>query len=320
MLACRRLCKFSLTNDDIAIADRLLMKFCERTVELYGSDAATPNMHMHCHLSACIKEFGPIHSSWVFAFERYNGILEGQPTNNRSIELQLMRRFQKDNIHLNLHHEATHWPFADHFLPTLPDLPYESTTSTSLVFNNSVIPGSKYVIASLPTDLLGCLRELYALLYPSLKEQILDGTISLPSMVRKYSTIMWHGKCLKSTLDSNCKNPFIFAVPPFQFSSSAPGEFEGKERLAELNYFVLHTISLPDTAEPTPHLLACTKWPMVHPRRHYFGKPVEVWCTDTYEPMLRNKFFLASNIVARAIIASETICSEHVRVAVPIIE
>ena len=81
---------------------------------------------------------------------------------------------------------------------------------------------------------------------------------------------------------------------------------------------MLHTIPLPDTAEPTP-LLACSKRLMVYPRGHYFGKPVEVWCTDTYA-MLQNKFFLSLNIVACAIVASETICNEHVRVAVPIIQ
>ena len=75
VLACRRLCRFSVSNDDITIAYALLLRFCKRTVELYGSEAITPNMHMHCHLAACIREFGPIHSFWLFPFERYNGIV-----------------------------------------------------------------------------------------------------------------------------------------------------------------------------------------------------------------------------------------------------
>ena len=87
-------------------------------------------MHMHCHLAACVREFGPIHSFWLFPFERYNGILEGQPTNNRSIDLQLMHRFQKDNTHLHLHHEAKQWPNADHFLQALPDPPYDYNLSS----------------------------------------------------------------------------------------------------------------------------------------------------------------------------------------------
>ena len=91
-------------NDDIKIADELLLRFCRQAVELYGDEAITPNMHMHCHFASCIKEFGPSHRG--FPFERYNGVLEEQPTNNRSIELQLMRHFQKDSAIFNLHYEG----------------------------------------------------------------------------------------------------------------------------------------------------------------------------------------------------------------------
>ena len=78
-----------------------------------------------------------MHSFWLFPFERYNGILEGQPTNNRSIELQLMRRFQKVNMHLHLHHEAKQWPYADHFLDALPAPPYDISSPFS--FDESVV-------------------------------------------------------------------------------------------------------------------------------------------------------------------------------------
>ena len=77
VLSCQKLCKFSVTTDDIKVADALLLRFCKRSAQLYGSDVITPNMHMHCHLTACVKEFGPLHSFWLFPFERYNGILEG---------------------------------------------------------------------------------------------------------------------------------------------------------------------------------------------------------------------------------------------------
>ena len=100
VLACRHLVQFSISSTDITIADRLLLKCCERSSELYGETAITPNMDMHCHLAACLQEFGPIHSFWLFPFEHFNGILEGQPSNNRSVEMQLMRRFQKDNLHI----------------------------------------------------------------------------------------------------------------------------------------------------------------------------------------------------------------------------
>ena len=59
-------------------------------------------MHMHGHLADCVLDFGPTSSFWLFSFERYNGILRDQPTNNRSIEAQLMNRFLLDNSHLHL--------------------------------------------------------------------------------------------------------------------------------------------------------------------------------------------------------------------------
>ena len=126
VLACRRLVKYTITNDDICIADGLLLRFCRKAAELYGNDVVTPNMHMHCHLAACLRKFGPSHSFWLFPFERYNGIWENQPSNNRSrsIEIQLMRRFQKDNLNLQLGQSVRQWPEADSFLDALPNFTY----------------------------------------------------------------------------------------------------------------------------------------------------------------------------------------------------
>ena len=97
VLACCRLCKFQLSQDDLSVADALLLQFCKRVKNLFGVNALTPNMHMHCHVVRCMKDFGPVHSFWLFPFERYNGILGSRPTNNRSVEVQLMRRFHTDN-------------------------------------------------------------------------------------------------------------------------------------------------------------------------------------------------------------------------------
>ena len=72
-------------------------------------------MHMHCHLGDCLKDYGPLHAFWLFAFERYNGLLGNQPTNNRAIEPQLMKRFLKDRVHLELIHKSNCQPLLDLF-------------------------------------------------------------------------------------------------------------------------------------------------------------------------------------------------------------
>ena len=51
------------------------------------------NMHLHCHLSECIFNFGPVYSFWCFGFGRFNVILGPYHVNNHQIEIQLMRRF-----------------------------------------------------------------------------------------------------------------------------------------------------------------------------------------------------------------------------------
>lgn len=84
VLACRILCKRKLTRIEISLFDALLIKFCKRVQDIYGESAITPNMHVHGHLKEIVEGFGPVYAFWLFAYERYNGILEYQPNNNRA--------------------------------------------------------------------------------------------------------------------------------------------------------------------------------------------------------------------------------------------
>ena len=110
----------------ILVSDGLLLQFCQKSLDYItnnGDGAITKHEHalpLSSMICLCDHEFSPMHGFWPFPFERYNGILEGQPTKNRSIEMHLMWRFQKDNLNLQLHQEATEWPEADIFLEALP--------------------------------------------------------------------------------------------------------------------------------------------------------------------------------------------------------
>ena len=116
VLACRRLYKRSITEEDIKVADLLLIQFCKRVRKFFGSKFVTPNMHMHLHLPDCLQDFGPLHHAfWLYSFERYNGLLSKQPTNNRSIEVQLIKCFLRDNAHLELLNAAESVPLATQF-------------------------------------------------------------------------------------------------------------------------------------------------------------------------------------------------------------
>ena len=51
---------------------------------------------VYTHLKECILDFGPVYGFWLFSFEWYNGILEDYHTKQKSIEIQVMRRFLSD--------------------------------------------------------------------------------------------------------------------------------------------------------------------------------------------------------------------------------
>ena len=81
VLACQYLCTPVLSKTDIIKADLLFVKFGENQLydmkfenQLYDKKAATPNMHLHCHLKECVIDCGPVHAFWFFIFERFNGI------------------------------------------------------------------------------------------------------------------------------------------------------------------------------------------------------------------------------------------------------
>ena len=93
MQACQLLCSRAITEDNTVQLNEILVRFCKAFENLYGIGACTPNLHLHCHLTECISDFGPANAFWLFACERLNGILGSVSTNHRAIEAQLMRKF-----------------------------------------------------------------------------------------------------------------------------------------------------------------------------------------------------------------------------------
>ena len=319
VLACRRLCKFHVSNDDLTIADALLLKFCKRVCRIYGSDALTPNFHLHCHLVSCIKNFGPFHSFWLFPFERYNGILGSQPNNNRSVELQFIRRFQRDNSHLQMIHQAKTWPHADLFL----NLTFSNSSKLcSEEFNTEIKPGSKSTICALSEDHMIVLKHLYSTLYPEYSHQLLSGEIIIPTVYRKYSYIIWKGHRLKSTSHENSMNPYILASPTFEFTTHNVDIYTVCQecfRPAKIESFILHSIQLSASENPISHLLAFCLWPMEHPEHFRFGKPVEVWCRNLYEPSSSNAIIPVSSFCNPLIISNDVISEECILITIPLL-
>lgn len=53
-----------------------------------------PNHHLSYHLKECLLRFGPVRAWWAYPFERYNGIIARQNSNNKSGKQTLLIAFK----------------------------------------------------------------------------------------------------------------------------------------------------------------------------------------------------------------------------------
>ena len=175
VLASRLLCKHELSADDIQVADCLLVRFCKKFQELYTPSAVTLNIHLHAHLAECILDFGPISTFWLFSFERFNRLLGEEPTNNRSIEIQMMQRFINDNSHFQMLSLLQTHPIGKTMLcKDVIEHCVNRFASTKhldqhycLTERKEFLPDKKYSLFCLDDDQLDVLRSVYSELWLS---------------------------------------------------------------------------------------------------------------------------------------------------------
>ena len=133
VLAVKLLCSRLIKISDVSKAASLLKDFCSQFESLYGEKECTVNMHMHLHLQKCLEDYGPTYSFWLFAFERYNGILGSYFTNNSDIECQLMTKFLESQT--TKHEVSLH--VNEDLKNILPDKGAELENSKKNAFYNS---------------------------------------------------------------------------------------------------------------------------------------------------------------------------------------
>ena len=187
-------------------------------------------------------------------------------------------------------------------------------------FDKSIKPGPKSVVWSFDTNAISIVQKLYANIYPEFASQILSNQVYV-SHTLKYSTIQWHGKTLLSNLNKSAKNCFVIAKPHFNFVSQNNIGFESEEiRLAEIDYFLTHSVSLPSNSQPIINILACAKWPLMHPEHEKYGNPVKLWYRSMYEHQQSNKYFLASSISSEVIFTTEDDHGETICISIPVLD
>lgn len=94
----RTICSPVITETKAMLAHSCLLNFCKGFQQLYGKDKVTPNMHLHTHLIDCILDYGLVYSFWHFSFKRYDGMIGDYGTNQRAVEIQLMRKFTSNQF------------------------------------------------------------------------------------------------------------------------------------------------------------------------------------------------------------------------------
>ena len=98
VLACYKICSPCFSVQEVQ-ERHVLLRFCSTFQEKYSRNRVTPNMHLHAHLKACILDYGPLCSFWLYSFKQFNGMLGSCSTNNRPVQIQIMRHFfQKQDI------------------------------------------------------------------------------------------------------------------------------------------------------------------------------------------------------------------------------
>lgn len=315
VLACKFLTRPVITALELQKADLMLLQFCRKFEELYGKSKVKPNMHLHGHLKECVLDYGPIYNFWCFSFERYNGILSSFKTNNRCIEIQLMRKLLSDHF---ISSAALPNEFEEYFLPIFSRHLMNSAENIADI----VKLGPKLVNAALSSNLLDIdwkmlesevhlprfhkvrtldLDDLSSLLsvYKSMYGEAITGISSLAKTVRRFGSIIIGPEKFGSKHECrSLKSARIIAswTDDEGLISPCAGLRPGK-----VDCFVQHTSKI--GSESRQHVFALVDWYGEDESKDKYGKPVEIW-RKAFLPGGPSRFLPVARIFSKFVIAS----------------
>ena len=294
VLACRLLCKPCITKADLIVADCKLLHFVKEYEKINGELSISPNMHLHLHLKECVENYGSIYGFWLFSFERYNGILGSYHTNNKTVEIQIMRKFMTSGILANIQYSLPN-EYRDFFSSNCvtqlesngisgesilrPQLMMASTGPlhgkesvwtdlTSICFEKS------YKLASLDQDELNALRSVYSSLYP----EVIESSLHLASLYKKYKSLSVGGERYGSTMGSRlCPYARVIASWCGENGIVSPGMM----RPGIVRYFIVHSAEI--EGKQNVHVFAVVNWLKSSEQDFGFGNPLSVWLARDFE-------------------------------------
>ena len=256
--ACAILCKPTTRILDVGKAHSFLLQFCREFERLYGPGRVTPNMHLHTHLADCTLDYGPVYSFWLFSFERYNGTLGAYHTNNKSVEIQMMRMFLRDQNTCDIEFPES---YREQFEPLLSALQTEIITSAAATtmhghllgtiqlsedLVNTQNPlwysvecfqfGTRHVVASFDEDDLRIIADTYRTFFPTLS------TEDIPRLFDKYASMHLAGNNFGSNMSRLSRSSYILARWPARYDGEI--DITGSDlRPGVVKYFAKQSIT-----------------------------------------------------------------------------
>ena len=328
VLACRLLCKPCITKTELMLADCKLMDFLKEYEKLNGKMSISPNMHLHLHLKECVENYGSIYGFWLFSFERYNGILGSYQTNNKTVELQIMRKFMASTSLSNMQYclPAEYQEFfvdsclaqlgSKGIIENIAELPQLMMASSgSLIGKESVWTdltsiyfGSHYKLLSLDQDELTALRVVYHTLYPTVTE----ASLTLATLCKKYSSLTVAGERYGSLLGSRlCPYARIVASWCGDNGSINPGLM----RPGIIRYFIVHSVEI--HKKQCVHVFAVVNWLKSTEQDFGFGNPLSVWHAKNFENAGPSVFLPVQRIHSKFLSADKLLSGQQYLIVSP---
>lgn len=332
VLASRLLSSKVLRINDVENADQMLHTFCTLFEKLYGGQNVTPNMHLHGHLTGCVLDYGPVYSFWLFSYERYNGILGNIPTNQKSVEVQLMRKFLRDNAAINMQlpkeeneelRELFHCrrntsgsltamltdPQAIISALDYATVPVDEVDDwqCDLAIYKLQLPKKRYMLSE---DEHCELLEVYNILYPNLAIKL--HRKDAPRTCWTYKGCEFGNEYLGSIATSPSERSSLVLAAWLGHGNEI--DVNAQERPCQIQFFILHYPMIENVIRP--HVFVKVKWFQKVPDnfRYSHGCPVEWWSasfeiggSSSYLPVQRIRCkFVASYELNRRI--GTTVC------------
>ena len=248
---------------------------------------------------------------WLFAFERYNGILARQNCNNRLPEPQMMTQFLRDNTATSVSYPEEFRQEFEHLCATVSEDRLVGSVADTLLGEDCANEPkmNKYKLSTLEQHARVEIQQLLCTLH----------SLSAPTVnrvIKKFTSIQCNGKSL-TTRTQPCIafalwDPKLLGAPSSALQTSHPN---AKQRPIVVNYFASVTYSV---GEDTNNIvLANVSWHFPHPKRYALGQPAEVWCKSTFE---KEAFIPLNNILRRCAYCCQELEGENVLIVVPLVE